>query len=110
VEGEGDLVVSLLRGWRYVLATNHALWQLEIEPTTVPKELHQLSQRFGYDCGFSPQEMAALISHFMRKHLPHSEKRSRTVVEWVRKGRVRNDTVQRFREAAGLTESEDHEE
>jgi hypothetical protein len=46
----------MFRGWRYVLATNHALWRLGIEPDKVPPAIRQSAHLHGYERGYSPQE------------------------------------------------------
>jgi hypothetical protein len=92
----------MFRGWRYVLATNHALWQLGIEPDKVPPAIRQSAHLHGYERGYSPQEMATAIGYFLAGGEPLGDKALSAVSDWACEGKVRPGVLKTFRQSARL--------
>jgi hypothetical protein len=92
----------MFRGWRYVLATNHALWRLGIEPDKVPPAIRQSAHLHGYQRGYSPQEMATAIGYFMTRGSPLGSKALSVVSDWAYEGKVRPDVLKTFQQSMQL--------
>jgi hypothetical protein len=90
----------MFRGWRYVLATNHALWRLGIEPDKVQSAIRQSAHLHGYQRGYSPQEIAAAIGYFLTGGGPLGSKALSVVSDWAYEGKIRADVIERFMRSA----------
>jgi hypothetical protein len=92
----------MFRGWRYVLATNHALWRLGIEPDKVPPAIRQSAHLHGYERGYSPHEMATAIGYFLTDGGSLGDKALSVVLDWAHKGKLRHGVLKTFQQSFKL--------
>jgi len=87
----------------YIVAVNHALYKLGIEPHLVPTNIRRDAQIKGTRGSYTPQEMAMAIAYFLGDgSIPHSARdiARHTIDEWLRKGKVRPAVLNKFSRAA----------
>jgi hypothetical protein len=94
---------AMLKRFFYVLAMNHALWTLGIEPASVSKEIRQRAHQRGCEKGYSPREMAAAIAYGAAGRAGVLRAQASVVIGlWLRDGLVRASVIKTFEQAGKL--------